>query len=239
MDFGIWTEHLSWAQSYENFRNHSSCSQLPTPRVSVLPWWISSLQSSDWMALRKFILEERYCSSVQAAIDTAKWDPLTWPVNHTCSAPGHKYCFFKVGPAQTEEGVKFESKKITDQLVEGTLSRWWDGFMCKLWSFKFNPPLCWEQCNHKRERHGTDWVRQPGIQWVTSNGIPWLFSISCGPGFSSRMDRKMYPRNHLFSRPHACQFRHDSSKFTSELAWWTKRSVTYWHDHLTPSLCLR
>ena len=26
---------------------------------SGLPWWVSPLQSSDWMALRKFILEER------------------------------------------------------------------------------------------------------------------------------------------------------------------------------------
>ena len=43
------------------------------------------------MALRNFILEERNSSTGQANI--TKWDPLTWPVNDTCSEPGPKYSF--------------------------------------------------------------------------------------------------------------------------------------------------
>ena len=38
--------------------------------TSGLPWWVSPLLGSDWMALRKFILEERnYYSSVWAMTD--------------------------------------------------------------------------------------------------------------------------------------------------------------------------
>ena len=43
------------------------------------------------MALRKFILEERNYSSVWATIDITRWDPLTRPIKHTYSDPGHKY----------------------------------------------------------------------------------------------------------------------------------------------------
>ena len=43
------------------------------------------------MALRKFILEERNYSSVQATIGITRWDPLTWSINNTCSDPGHKH----------------------------------------------------------------------------------------------------------------------------------------------------
>ena len=45
-----------------NFKNQSSywvCGQLPMSSNSGLPCWISPLPGSDWMALRKFILEER------------------------------------------------------------------------------------------------------------------------------------------------------------------------------------
>lgn len=49
------------AQSYAHFKNQSSCwvcSQLRMFSTARLPWWISSLQGSNWMALKNFILEE-------------------------------------------------------------------------------------------------------------------------------------------------------------------------------------
>ena len=52
-----------------NFKSQSSywiCGQLPMSSNSGLPWWISPLPGSDWMALRKFILEERKSSPVLA-----------------------------------------------------------------------------------------------------------------------------------------------------------------------------
>ena len=42
------------------------CGQLP---ISSLPWWVSPLQGSDWLALKKFILQERNYSSVWATTD--------------------------------------------------------------------------------------------------------------------------------------------------------------------------
>ena len=73
-------------------------------RTSKLPWWISPLQGNELIALRKFIVEERSYSSVWATIDIIRWDPLSWPVNHTCSDPSHKYEFsFKVTQAQSNE----------------------------------------------------------------------------------------------------------------------------------------
>lgn len=41
------------------------------------------------MALKRFILEERKLSPVQASLDITKLNVLTWPVNNTCSVPGH------------------------------------------------------------------------------------------------------------------------------------------------------
>ena len=75
---------LSWARSYVNFKNQSNCwvcGKLPMSNTSSLPWWVSPLQRSDWMALSKFILEERSHSSVRDTIDITRWDPLTWLIN--------------------------------------------------------------------------------------------------------------------------------------------------------------
>lgn len=60
---------LNHEQDPVNFKNQSSywiCGQLPMSSNSGLPCWISPLPGSDWMALRKFILEERKSSSVLA-----------------------------------------------------------------------------------------------------------------------------------------------------------------------------
>ena len=43
--------------------------------TSGLLWWVSPLQGSDWMALRKFILEERSYSYVWATVAITRWDP--------------------------------------------------------------------------------------------------------------------------------------------------------------------
>ena len=65
--------------SYADFRNQSNywvCGQILTSSTSILLWWLSPLQGSDWIALRKSILQERCYSSVQATIDIIRWDPL-------------------------------------------------------------------------------------------------------------------------------------------------------------------
>ena len=62
---------LSWAQSYTSFQNQLNFwvyVQLPISSTSRSPQWISLLQGSNWMALMKFILEEKCYSSVQATI---------------------------------------------------------------------------------------------------------------------------------------------------------------------------
>lgn len=54
------------------FKNHSNCwvyGQLPMSITSGLSQWIYIFQGSDGMAFRKFLLEEKFCSSVQATID--------------------------------------------------------------------------------------------------------------------------------------------------------------------------
>ena len=69
----------SWTFAYESnvflyyasLKNQSNCwvcGQLPVSSTSGLPWWIFPLQGSDWIALRKFILEERNYSPVQPTI---------------------------------------------------------------------------------------------------------------------------------------------------------------------------
>ena len=45
------------------------------------------------MALRNFILEERYARTVPATTDITKWDPLIQPINDICSEPDYKYSF--------------------------------------------------------------------------------------------------------------------------------------------------
>ena len=98
---------LSWAYTQANLKNQYNCwvcGQLPTPSNSGLPWRISLLQGTDKVALRKFTLEERCCSSVLSTIDITRRDPFTQPVNHTCSKHGHKYEFsLKVTQAQSEQ----------------------------------------------------------------------------------------------------------------------------------------
>ena len=61
----------------KNQSNCWVCGQLPVSSTSGLPWWISLLQGSNWLALRTFILEERNFSPVQATLDITRWDPLT------------------------------------------------------------------------------------------------------------------------------------------------------------------
>ena len=66
-----WNVLLSLAQSYAEFKDYSSCwvyGQLPTSSTTGLSWWISPLQDSNWIALKKFILEERSYTSVGAII---------------------------------------------------------------------------------------------------------------------------------------------------------------------------
>ena len=60
------------------------------PSTSRLLWWISPLQGYNWMFFRKFTLEEGKISLLQATLDVTRQDPLMWPINNTCSSPGHK-----------------------------------------------------------------------------------------------------------------------------------------------------
>ena len=62
---------LSWTRFYASFKNQSNCwvcGQLPVSSPSGLPWWISPLQGSNWMALRTFILQERKFSPIQVTL---------------------------------------------------------------------------------------------------------------------------------------------------------------------------
>ena len=124
---------LSRAWSYASFQNQSNCwvcCQLPMSSTSWLLWWISHFQGTDWPALRKLILEESKLSPAQATLDITRWDPLTWPVNNTCSDPGHIYEFsFRVTQAQSEQEAKFQLKVVTSHLLEGNLPRLWDWFL--------------------------------------------------------------------------------------------------------------
>lgn len=73
--FCLWTKCISWAPSFAVFKNQPSCwvcSQLPTSSTPRLPWWISPLQGSNWMALRDFALEERNFSTLQAIANIIK-----------------------------------------------------------------------------------------------------------------------------------------------------------------------
>ena len=79
---------------------------------AVLLLWcvcaVSPLKGSNWMALRKFILEERSYSSVWATVNSTRWDSFTWLINHACSDHVYKCEFcFKLTQAPSEQCVKF------------------------------------------------------------------------------------------------------------------------------------
>ena len=101
---------LSWTRSYSSFKNPSSCwacGQLPVSNTSGLPWWISPLQGSNWMALRKFILEERNYSPVQGIpLPRQLITPaLTLAIKNEFSS--------KVTQAQSEQQAKFQPRNKT------------------------------------------------------------------------------------------------------------------------------
>ena len=59
------------------------CGQLSVSS-SGSPLYISLLQGSNWLGLRKFTLKKDY-SHIQVTIDIIRWNPLTWPINNTYS----------------------------------------------------------------------------------------------------------------------------------------------------------
>lgn len=92
-----------------------------------------NLQGSKWMALRKFILEEKSCKATS-------WESVTRWINHTFSGPGHECEFsLKVTQAQWEQWAKLQSKNTTFQwakrqsknttfqLLEGAFPQLWGG----------------------------------------------------------------------------------------------------------------
>ena len=82
------------------------------------------------MALRKFILEKKNYSLIWSTTDITQWDPLTWPIKHAYSDPGHKYEFsLKVTQAQLEEEATFQSKNVNPRLLGRTLPQLWVGFI--------------------------------------------------------------------------------------------------------------
>ena len=56
-----------------------------------LLWWIYPLQGADWIALGKFILEERSYNPLGVIINITRWESLTWSINNICFDFGHKY----------------------------------------------------------------------------------------------------------------------------------------------------
>ena len=107
------------------------------------------------MALIKFILEERNYSSVWAGTDFTRCDPLTWPIKHTYSNPGHKYeLSLKVTLAQSEQRLNSSPKKVNSRLLGGTLPQFWNVFIWLTPGYghlSLEAPLCWEQLNHTKD----------------------------------------------------------------------------------------
>ena len=85
------------------------------------------------MALREFVLEKRKFSSIQATLDITRWDPLTWPINNTCSDAGLQ----SMGSLRSDFTLTFhfhalEKKMATHSSVlawriPGTGGVWWAG----------------------------------------------------------------------------------------------------------------
>lgn len=65
------------------------------PFHSSLSSQIFLLQGSEWMTFSKFILE--------VLILFTRCDPLTWPINHTCSDPGQSEFSFRVTKVQSAQ----------------------------------------------------------------------------------------------------------------------------------------
>lgn len=98
--FYLWTKYMSSLDSTvcKFQKNQSSCwvcGQLPMSNTPSLPWWLSLLQGSSWMALTNFTLGERDSSTMQAnaTANITEWNPTTRPISDTCSEPGCKYSF--------------------------------------------------------------------------------------------------------------------------------------------------
>ena len=75
---------------------------------SGLPWWISPLKCSNWLALRKFTLKKNY-SYVQVTLGMTRWTPLTRPIDNDYSDPDHKYEFSSI--TQSEKKSKGLAKE--------------------------------------------------------------------------------------------------------------------------------
>ena len=70
----------------------------------------------------EFILKEREFNSVLSTPDITRWDPLNWPINNTCSDPGHKFKFsVRITQAPSEQQAKSQSKTVTSRLLKGKL----------------------------------------------------------------------------------------------------------------------
>ena len=74
------------------------CGQLSVSS-SGSPLYISLLQGSNWLGLRKFTLKKDY-SHIQVTIDITRRDPLTGPINNVCSDSGHKFDLSSITQAQ-------------------------------------------------------------------------------------------------------------------------------------------
>ena len=75
----------------------------------------SLLQGSNWLALRKFILNKNIYSHIQVTIDITRWDSITGPINNACSDSGHKFEFSSITQAQSEQQAKFQQRKKISQ----------------------------------------------------------------------------------------------------------------------------
>ena len=56
-----------------------------------LDGFLPSKALTGWVLEHVFWGKKRNYSSVWAATDISRWDPLTWSIKHTYSDPGHKY----------------------------------------------------------------------------------------------------------------------------------------------------
>lgn len=112
---------------------------------------------------QKLILESKL-SPAQATLDITRQDPLTWPVNNTCSDLAIYEFSFRVTQAQSEQQAKFQLKVVTSHLLErkpptimGLILQltlwlrpfslkvplWWEDHPCNIRKFGWVP---YEQC---------------------------------------------------------------------------------------------
>ena len=94
---------------------------------------VSPSQSSAILApLQEIILKGTKLSPIQTILGITDWDPLTQPINNTCSDPSYRYEFSsKVTQTLIEQQAKVQPRNETSHIYG-----WIYVVKIRLWSFK-------------------------------------------------------------------------------------------------------